>query len=360
MNVDRRQVLAYRVAAQQLDRTALPPSELAVLDLGVQDTPYGSARQAVSARTSADPEDSALTLVWSTRGAPHLHRTSDLPALAAALWPVSDADATARIATAQIKEGAKLGLAAFRSAAKAMHDVVIQPMSKGEVSKAVSAQIPECLTYWCRGCSAQHISGALFQQVGLAAGVRLTPQGSATTLAPATHRPAVPTRSVAPESVVRAYLTLLGPATPAEAAKFLGTTLTEVKRMWPKDLAEIRIDGRKAWLPAERVPALREAPSPRLLRLLPPSDPYLQARDRTLLVPEKARQSEIWRILGNPGAVLLNGEIAGTWRAKMAGKNVLDLTVTAFEPLPRPALEAEADRVGRVRGARATRVLEAT
>ncbi|MEO5876702.1 MAG: hypothetical protein ABIS86_04255, partial [Streptosporangiaceae bacterium] len=106
IEVSRQQVLAYRVAAQGLDRSSTEPE---VLALGAQDTPYGSARLALSARgASPDP----LTLVWATRGAPHLFRTRELPALARALWPVSDADATARISTTPIKEGAKLGLAA--------------------------------------------------------------------------------------------------------------------------------------------------------------------------------------------------------------------------------------------------------
>src|SRR5262249_20567727 len=89
--IDREQALAYRVAAQQLDRTAeLTPSELAVIGLGAQDTPYGSARLALAARTTGPLDDDALVLIWAARGAPHLHRGADLPALAAALWPLSD------------------------------------------------------------------------------------------------------------------------------------------------------------------------------------------------------------------------------------------------------------------------------
>ena len=41
-------------------------------------------------------------------------------------------------------------------------------------------------------------------------------------------------------------------------------------------------------------------------------------------------QKEVWRILGNPGALLLDGEIAGVWRAKVSGRKRVDLTVTAF------------------------------
>lgn len=38
----------------------------------------------------------------------------------------------------------------------------------------------------------------------------------------------------------------------------------------------------------------------------------------------------MWKILGNPGVVVVDGEIAGVWRAKMAGKKRVDLTVTPF------------------------------
>lgn len=359
VDVDRGQVLAYRVAAHQLDRGDHEPSRLAVLDLGVQDTPYGSARLALAGRTSASLDDASLTLVWSTRGAPHLHRRADLPRLACALWPFSDADATARISTTAIKEGARLGVAAFTAAADAMRAVVTESMSKGEVSAAVSVRVPGSLTYCCRGCQARHISGALFQQVGLPGGVRLDLSGSTTRLVPIDDLPGVPQAAEGTSCFVADYLRLLGPATPAEVAKFLGTTQTELRKVWPEGLAEVRVDGRRGWLPQDRVDALLGAPPPRLVRLLPPSDPFLQARDRHLLVPDKLRQAAVWRILGNPGALLVDGEIAGTWRARMAGRSTLDVTVTPFDALPahqRRAAEVEAENVATARGAENVRV----
>jgi hypothetical protein len=357
LDLDRRQVLAYRVAAHELDRAVVPPRELAVLDLGVQDTPYGSARLALAARTAAPLDDAslaALALVWSIRGAPHLHRWADLTRLAAALWPLSDADATARIASSSIKEGARLGLSAFAATAQALRAIVTAPLSKGEVSAAVSARVPESLTYWCRSCTSRHISNGLFQQAGLPGGVRLEPGSSPTTLAPIDGWPAVPAVAVDTESLVRTYLRLLGPATLGEVAKFLGTTQTELRRVWPEDVMEVRVDGRRAWLPEDAVDALRAAPAPRLVRLLPPSDPLLQGRDRALLVPDKAHQAALWRVLGSPGALLVDGEISGIWRARRAGATTLEVTVTPFGALSvasRAEVENEAGRVAAARGA---------
>ncbi len=55
LDVDRAQVLAYRVAAHQLDRPAIGLQELAVFDLGVQDTAFGTARLALAARSEDQP-----------------------------------------------------------------------------------------------------------------------------------------------------------------------------------------------------------------------------------------------------------------------------------------------------------------
>ena len=70
------------------------------------------------------------------------------------------------------------------------------------------------------------------------------------------------------------------------------------------------------------------------------------------LVPDKARQKEVWKILGNPGVLLADGEIAGVWRSKASGKKRLDFTLTPFDtvrPAVRKAAEDEASRVAATR-----------
>ncbi|WP_373684296.1 DNA glycosylase AlkZ-like family protein [Micromonospora thermarum] len=204
------------------------------------------------------------------------------------------------------------------------------PMPKGEVSRALSDRVPAELTYDCRACAARHISGSLFQQAGLAGGVRLAVAGRSTTLAPMPGWPGPPVVAEGTTALVRAYLRLLGPATPADVAGFLGTSAGELRSVWPTELAEVRVDGRRAWLAPEDVPALRSAEPLPGVRLLPPGDPFLAARDRGVLVPEKAHQAQVWRIIGNPGAFLVDGDVAGTWRAKQAGRGTLEITVSPF------------------------------
>ena len=134
LQVDRAQVMAYRVAALGLaERGKDRPGDLPLLDLGVQEYTPGSVQVALAARTAADLDDDRLLMVWAARGAPHLHRRRELAALAKALWPVSDADATARIQSQQIPEGMKLGIAAFTATAEAMRKVVTKSMPRGEV-----------------------------------------------------------------------------------------------------------------------------------------------------------------------------------------------------------------------------------
>jgi hypothetical protein len=72
------------------------------------------------------------------------------------------------------------------------------------------------------------------------------------------------------------------------------------------------------------------------VRLLPPNDPYLVQPDRELLVPDRARRGEIWRAAGAPGVLLVDGEVAGTWRSRKAGRR-LEVAVRPFAALPASA-----------------------
>jgi hypothetical protein len=87
-----------------------------------------------------------------------------------------------------------------------------------------------------------------------------------------------------------------------------------------------------------RAPAAPAAPA----RLLPSGDVYVLvwAADRELLVPDATRRHQLWTTRVWPGAVLVGGDIVGTWRRSNAV-----LTVDPWRPLSAPeqdAVEAEA------------------
>ena len=54
-------------------------------------------------------------------------------------------------------------------------------------------------------------------------------------------------------------------------------------------------------------------------------------------------------MLGRPGAVLAGAEVAGTWRARKAGRR-LTVTVARWAPVARTAVEEQAERLAQFRG----------
>ncbi|OXM68313.1 MULTISPECIES: winged helix DNA-binding domain-containing protein [Amycolatopsis] len=362
LEVDREQVLAHRIAAQGLHRDVADPAGLTVFDLGLQSTQRDTAAISLAARLPGPVteesfvEDPRFVLAWTHRGAPHFHRADEIGRVTAALVPLDEDDAMARMGwqRKQVEAAGMGALDGLFTAARAMRKVVTRVMSKGAVSEAVTKIIPDGLSYQCRVCQATHILDHVMRLAAIHGGVRLEAGAQPATLAPLDGRPRMRTTpdAGAATAVVRDYLHLHGPAAPKEAADFVGTKVAVVKRMWPEELAEVRFAGRTVFLPAGDVAALENPPEPDVVRLLPPWDPFLQSRDRAVLVPDRARQKEVWRILGNPGALLAGGEVAGVWRAKGSGRKRLDFTITAFDPLPpaaRTAVEEEAERVARTR-----------
>jgi hypothetical protein len=363
VDFSREQVIAYRVAAQGLHREGRSVGKLAVLDIGVQDAAPELARLSFDARL-AKPVPAGgigpgepLALVWSLRGAPYVHRRKDLDAVAGALYPLSEADATGRLNETgpSVARAGIEALAQFDAAVDAMRTVVKKPMGKGAASTAVTKRIPDVMGRNCRACKAVHISDSAMRPAALAAGLELQPGTAPPVLQPrlgawVADRVDVP----ALQRLIVAYLSLLGPATQADVAGYLDARRADVAEVWPADdLVEVTVDGRTAWLPENKLKAVTSAPAPELVRLLGGFDPYLQARDRALIVPDKALYKALWPVLGRPGALFVDGEVAGTWRPKRAGKK-LTLTVEAFAPLPPPvwaAVEAEAERVAASRGA---------
>ena len=344
----RGQALDLRLRAQQLGRGAGTVADTAALDLGVQDTGPDGALWALAVRGVVAPPADELATVWTIRGAPHVYRRADLSAVAAATAPFSDADAGKRIydAARPLKAAGIPNLAALDAVADAMRSIVTAPMVKGEMSTRLSAVMDEPYRRFCRVCDAVHLYEMPFRLAALRAGLELRAGTSPPVLQPIPGL--TPAAQVPPGlDVVRAYLRLLGPATPQHVAGYLDAPVKDVKNRWPDDAVEVLLDGERRWLLAEDTDRLDE-PAPDSTLLLAPFDLYLQARDRALLVPDAGHAKGLWRTLGRPGGVLSGGEIVGTWRARKTG-NAVTVSVELWAPVDRSAIDAQAERLAAFR-----------
>lgn len=363
------QVRAHRVLASGLDRSANAPEGLPVWDLGVQDRD-GSSRLALSARLpdpalvpeAPDPgEPGPLAQVWSLRGAPHLHRRADLPDLARALWPIDEADAAARLAgdTARLAAAGAQPLPAYRAVVKAMRLAVTAPLVKGRASAAVTKVLPRKYSGHCAVCRSTHVRELVFRVAALPAGVGLVPDTRPAVLAPLAGVLTEAGPAAGIDRLVAACYRVHGVATTAEVAAHLGTSAGCIKPAVPDDMVPVLVGGSRSAARAAMVDELvgvDVAAASRLVRLLPGSDPFLQPRDRAVLTTERDRQKTLWPVIGQPGAVLAAGGVAGVWRTRLSGRR-LTITVTPwhrFSAREHALLADEAQLVGALRGARAT------
>ena len=135
--------------------------------------------------------------------------------------------------------------------------------------------------------------------------------------------------------LVRRFLRCYGPTQVSDFQSWLGCSPRQAKRLWggiEDELAPVELDGKRRWVLAEDLNLLSQGEEGEQLLLLGSHDPYLDLRDRELILPDKARQRQVWKTVGNPGAVLLRGRVIGLWTVRTRGEN-LDVSVTLFEPL---------------------------
>ena len=304
------------------------------------------------------PPARGLELAWTHRGAPHWHEPGTRRGWADALRPLGDDDAAARLnwSAPHAEQIGIAPLAAIDRVAAALAYVVREPMTKGEVSGAVSTVLPRALQYDCVPCGATHVYDQVLRLGAGPAGLVLDPSGRTVRLTP----PPAGCASLGSRDTGRGRASgdggRAGPGSGDDrrprglggdrdvAAAARGGGGGGGARGGPRR-GPARLGGRR---PAR---AVADPPAPPRLRLLPPFDPLIAGRDRALLVPETERRRVLWPALGHPGAVLADGEVVGTWRPQASGKK-LTLTVTAFVGGAWPGLDEEAARVAAARGLR--------
>jgi hypothetical protein len=146
--------------------------------------------------------------------------------------------------------------------------------------------------------------------------------------------------------LARRHLRVMGPSTPDSFSDWAGVKAPRARRAFEAlgpELVSVRTPVGDAWILAADEPSFT-APSASGsgVRLLPGGDTLflLQGRDRELLVPDAGQRGWLWTPRVWPGALLIDGEVAGTWR-----RADWLLTVDPWRALSsaeRAAVEAEA------------------
>ncbi len=385
MSATREQVIAFRLRNHHLAERLSPGDHLAALAAcGVQDSPPGSAALSLHARVwDLQPDDAdrllqtrAAVQIWAMRAAPYLIRAADMPIFTTGLLPDDDAALRHYIqgATDHLAELALTAAEAVRLTGAALPEALSgRSLTKDALAAALASAVAPALTAkqralwvspdgWRSNTHGETVVRFALSVLSLQGRLCLLPGkgGAATEIVLAgdwvTLAPAAMPREEAAAELLRRYLHCYGPSTAADYALWAGISRPQADRAWAPlstALEPVSVEGKERWLLTDDRPALQHARMPQGVRLLPPHDPYLQARERLLLVAEPARRQLTWQTVGSPGVVLVDGEIAGVWRPKKRGKS-LTVSVQPFRPVDpglQASLEAEAESLGPFRGA---------
>ncbi len=373
VRVSAEQAVAYRVAAHNL-HDLLPSTGIidAAAVAGVQDTPPGNAGVALAARVAkigpgaletALHDDRSLLRMLSLRGAAYVVPRRDgvvfgpgalavdedsLREQLAGSWPaIASPGWTAREAL-----GSVIGvLAAVLADA--------EPRTKGQLSEALHGRVPPELEPWCDVCDVHHVPDQLLRLAGTA-GVYAYgwPQDGRQMLMSTDIWLGAPLGgdvAAARLELARRFVHAYAPVTPRMFAAWTGIAAGEARDRFyslGSELVQVKLAGATAVALGEDLPMLSDPPLASGARLLPAGDPFLAQRDRSTLLPDKARQRAVWRPVGSPGLVLLTGHPVGTWRARLAGSR-LHVTVEPFGTLgdrQRTAIEHAATAMAPFRG----------
>lgn len=358
------QILAHRLHAHHLD-TPLPPGQLtqAAGACGLQNSPPGAwetaaflrvAETSIAALHEALYHDRTLLQAWSWRGAPVVFPTRDAGVFLTPLEARPGEEPwiyTKGIGLALDFLGMDFAplLALVRRAAAMLEQDTIQ--SKEMLDRCLADRVRPLLPADKRALwDAPSMYGSPGRQTvgGAVVSFLLRPcafggqvvfgmrQGTHPTFTAPVHWLGRPLPAVDPDAacheLVRRFLHCYGPASRQDLMDWLGCSPAQGQRMWQAilpDAVAVQVEGKKRWMLAEDAAALADLPGPepgRLL-LLGAHDPYLDQRDRALLLPDRRLQRQVWRQVGNPGVLLRQGKIAGIWKSKtLRGKLQLNLT----------------------------------
>jgi hypothetical protein len=377
-------VIAFRLGAHHLAERL---GEGGLLDAagrcGIQNSPPGSALLALHARVrnltqeqvdGAVGVEKTLLQTWCMRGAPFFFPVSDAPVFTTGVLPPTE-EAMRHLVPGVEQALEKLGMSLIEAVeltgAEIGNVLSGRRLAISELGAVLAARIAGRLPQRQRGIWEQQGSYAPGQPLGEGVVhfcVRILTLQQVLCFAPRAGNKAPfvlvdewlghPIPEVAPElaraELLRRYLRCYGPSTRGNFAAWVGFHAGDTDPWWSGiegELTQVEFAG-TSWVLTEDLDALRSAPMPKGARLLPPHDPYTQLRDRETILDRKYH-GEVWKTVGEPGAVLAGGKIVGVWRPRKAGRK-LTVVLRTFGALPDPdrkSLQDEAEQVALLRGA---------
>jgi hypothetical protein len=316
LELTRAQILAFRRRAGALDER-LPPGARSLRQAawaGLTDSVPRAALLSIHARVEgthpASWEDPSLVQVWGPR-----YSTYVVPARDRAIFTLGRLPDNARRRDRAEDMAARVN--AFLAGRRLKHNDVEHALGIGNALK-YAAPTGTLLIRW---------------------------DGARTPAIWTVPRPEIEPHEARSE-LARRYLHVFGPATPEAFGTWAGVGGGEARATFAalsKALTVVQTPIGPGWILARDEPGLREPPGPpAAARLLPSGDVYFLhwGAARELLVPDAAQRAELWTSRVWPGAVLVAGEVVGTWRRAQA-----DLSLRSWRRLTRAerdAVEAEA------------------
>lgn len=317
LKLTRRQILAFRRRVGALDERLPVGSESLrrAAWAGLQDSMPRAALLSLHARVegveSSTWEDPSLAQLWGPRYSTYVVPERDFALFSLGRHP---ADPRSRERAERIAEQLHAHLDGART-------------TDGEVGRALGVH-PNRFRYAATtGTVAIRWDGARAPTVWTVAAPEIDPADACRELA-------------------RRYLHVFGPTTADGFARWAGISRRAAAVAFASlegSLLAVRSPLGDEWLLADDEPAVRAAETaPAPVRLLPSGDSYflLDGRERELLVPRADQRARLWTSRVWPGALLVEGEIRGTWRR--AQHTVRIDAWTRLSRRTRAAIEAEA------------------
>ena len=219
---------------------------------------------------------------------------------------------------------------------------------KGDASREVAETVSSSLVQYCERCKAKHVADGVFRAAGRQAQVVIGPEENrATMLYP---RPRVKQERVRDPraQLLQTFFRVNGPTGRTLYSDWQGAGTAGVGELWSAmgdDLVRVEIAKKRYDLPESLVDAVQKARPAKGVALVPPNDSYVRQVDHVLLMPDSARRQKIFKALSGPGALLVDGEITGSWRYRRSDAEVSIVTFGKLEPAQKKAAEKSAKAI---------------